>query len=133
NPAISGSFVLYEYEGIRSKGGPQDKGTVGIGSRKSNFEVYPNPFNNNLTIKFQTPGLKSQNPNGNIGQGFSLAVYDVTGRMVKDFSRLTVNGERSTVFWDSCDDSGRRLSGGVYFVRLEAGDFKKVEKVIFLR
>ncbi|MEO0156030.1 MAG: T9SS type A sorting domain-containing protein [candidate division WOR-3 bacterium] len=136
---------MYEYERIRSKGGPQDKGTVGIGSRNSNFEVYPNPFNNNLTIKFQTPGLKSHNPNGNVGQGFlqepmvlsepevSLAIYDVTGRMVKDFSRLTVNGERSTVVWDGCDDSGRRLSGGVYFVRLEAGDYKQIEKAVLLR
>ncbi|MEO0136301.1 MAG: T9SS type A sorting domain-containing protein, partial [candidate division WOR-3 bacterium] len=133
SPAISGSFVLYEYEGIRSKGGPQDKGTVGIGSRKSTFEVYPNPFNNNLTIKFQTPSLKSHNPNGNIGQGFSLAIYDVTGRMVKDFSRLTVNGERSTVVWDGSDDSGRKLPAGVYFVRLETGEFSMVKKVIFLR
>ncbi|MEO0095327.1 MAG: M14 family zinc carboxypeptidase [candidate division WOR-3 bacterium] len=103
------------------------------------FNVNPNPFQNHCVIKFQIPSTKSQtnsksqNPNGNVGQGFSLAIYDVTGRMVKDFSRLTVNGERSTVVWNGSDDLGRRVPTGVYFVRLEAGDYKQVEKAILLR
>jgi len=63
----------------------------------------------------------------------SLKIYDVTGRMVRDFSRLTVNGERSTIVWDGTDDYGRKLSSGVYFVQLEAEGFKKTEKVILLR
>jgi len=44
-----------------------------------------------------------------------------------------VSGERSTVVWFGEDDSGRRLPSGVYFVRLEAGDFKQVEKAVLLR
>jgi flagellar hook assembly protein FlgD len=39
----------------------------------------------------------------------------------------------SAIFWDGKDDSGRRLPSGVYFVRLEAGDFKQVEKAVLLR
>ncbi|MEO0105718.1 MAG: S8 family serine peptidase [candidate division WOR-3 bacterium] len=102
-------------------------------TQKGLLNIVPNPFQNHCVIKFQIPSTKSHNPNGNVGQGFSLAIYDVTGRMVRDFSWLTVNGERSTVFWDGCDDSGRNLPAGVYFVRLDVDDFKKVEKVIFLR
>jgi len=39
----------------------------------------------------------------------------------------------SVISWDGTDDSGRRLSPGVYFVRLEADEFKKTEKAILLR
>ncbi len=38
-----------------------------------------------------------------------------------------------SVCWDGCDDAGRRLPAGVYFVRLESGDFKQVEKAVLLR
>jgi len=63
----------------------------------------------------------------------SLKIYDVSGRIVRDLLRLTVNGERSTIFWDGTDDYGRKLPSGVYFVRLETDEFKKTEKAILLR
>jgi len=93
-------------------------------------------------IKFQIPNPRHQtNPkfqNQNnyetvVGQGFCLAIYDVTGRMVREFSRLTVNGERSTIVWFGDDDSGRKLPSGVYLIRLETDGFKKTEKVILLK
>ncbi|MEO0228328.1 MAG: T9SS type A sorting domain-containing protein, partial [candidate division WOR-3 bacterium] len=119
------------------------KNLVGVKEYKINqksmvaFEVAPNPFRNCLVIKFQIPSTKSQiAPNfliSNVGQGFSLAIYDVTGRMVKDFSRLTVKGERSTVVWEAKDGSGRKLPVGVYFVRLQYGEYRLVEKVVLLK
>ncbi|MEO0124475.1 MAG: T9SS type A sorting domain-containing protein [candidate division WOR-3 bacterium] len=120
-------------------GGPQDKETMPFDSGNLSLEVYPNPFQNHCVIKFQIPNTKSQtnsksqNPNGNVGQGFSLAIYDVTGRMVKDFSRLTVNGERSTVVWDGEDNLGRNLSPGVYFVQIKAGAYQQIEKVVLCK
>ncbi|MEO0162590.1 MAG: T9SS type A sorting domain-containing protein, partial [candidate division WOR-3 bacterium] len=100
------------------------------------MSVSPNPFLHRCVIKFQIPSIKSQTNSKSQNSNENLAVlriYDAAGRLVKDFSRLTVNGERSTVFWDGCDDSGRNLPAGVYFVRLDVDDFKKVEKVVFLR
>ncbi|MEO0182520.1 MAG: S8 family peptidase, partial [candidate division WOR-3 bacterium] len=97
------------------------------------LNILPNPFQNHCVIKFQIPSTKSQNPNGNVGQGFSLAIYDVSGRMVKDLSRLTVNGERSTVVWDGSDDSDRKLPAGIYFVKFEYGGCIKIGKVIKLK
>jgi len=92
--------------------------------RNPNLVLQPNPFIKSLVIRYAVK---------DVGQGFSLAIYDVTGRMVRDLSRSTVNGERSTIFWDGKDDSGRRLPAGVYFVRLEVDDFRQVEKAILLR
>ncbi|MEO0127782.1 MAG: T9SS type A sorting domain-containing protein [candidate division WOR-3 bacterium] len=98
-------------------------------SPTATLEVYPNPFRNRLDIRYTIQDTGSEN----IGQGFlqepmvlsepevSLAIYDVTGRLVKDLSRLTVNGERSTVHWDGNDNSGKPLPTGVYFVELKTG------------
>ncbi len=41
--------------------------------------------------------------------------------------------QASRIVWDGYDDSGRRLPAGVYFIRLDAGDYKKIEKVVLLR
>ncbi len=91
---------------------------------KFNIRIYPNPTRNRVNI--QLTGLTN-------AKRIILKIYDVTGRLVKDFPRLTLNIERSTVLWDGSDDSGRRLPAGVYFMRLEAGDYKKVEKAVLLR
>ncbi|MEO0228347.1 MAG: C25 family cysteine peptidase, partial [candidate division WOR-3 bacterium] len=110
--------------------GVGEEGGLSLEPGKPGMVLAPNPFQNHCVIKFQIPSIKSQNSNENLA---ALRIYDAAGRLVKDFSRLTVNGERSAVIWDGTDDSGRKLPCGVYFVRLEAGDFKKVEKAVLLR
>uniref|UniRef100_A0A7V0Z5V8 T9SS type A sorting domain-containing protein n=1 Tax=candidate division WOR-3 bacterium TaxID=2052148 RepID=A0A7V0Z5V8_UNCW3 len=98
--------------------------------QKISLQVSPNPYRNHLVIIFQIPAqgvASSQYPVA------SIKIYDVTGRMVRDFSRSTVKGERSTIVWDGTDEAGRKLPSGIYFVRLEEGEFKKTEMVILLK
>ena len=101
------------------------------------IEVYPNPFRNKTEIRYRI---------SDVGQGLlqepmvlsepevNLAIYDVTGRMVKSFNLVTCYSLLATsVVWDGTDDSGHKLPFGVYFVRLETDEFRKTEKVILLR
>ncbi|MEO0126158.1 MAG: S8 family serine peptidase [candidate division WOR-3 bacterium] len=116
------------------------------------LNVLPNPFQNHCVIKFQIPITKSQNPNNfafrnpqsemsfsqfairNPQSEILLMVYDVTGRVVKSFNLAScILNQVSSIIWDGCDDSGRRLPAGVYFVRLEAEDYKQIEKAVLLR
>jgi len=99
------------------------------------LEVYPNPFQNHLNIKFQIP---IRNPQSEI----SLKIYDATGRLVKSFNHLIIQpfsaegGSASggnQVVWSGDDDLGRAVPPGVYFIRLEAADFKRVEKIILIK
>ncbi len=63
-----------------------------------------------------------------------MRIYDVSGRVVKSFNLESyIMNQASRIVWDGSDDSGRRLPAGVYFVKLEAGGFNKVVKVILLR
>ncbi len=101
--------------------------------QKLNLETFPNPFKNCLTIKFQIPNHKSHITKENVDQDFSLKIYDVTGRLVYNFSQLAENGGWSTVVWPGVDNSGRRLAAGIYFVQLEVEGDKNIEKVVHLR
>ncbi len=99
--------------------------------------IFPNPFRNHLVIQYALSTMDYAPPNHKVPSTYSIVptirIYDVAGRLVKDLSRLTVNGKRSTIIWDGSDDLGRRLPAGVYFVRLEAGEFSEIEGAVFLR
>ncbi len=96
--------------------------------KETDFEIIPNPFQTECVIKYVL-GTKQYAPK----EVVSVKICDASGRVVRDLSRLTVNGQRSTVVWNGTDDAGRKLPAGVYFVQLEAGDYKATEKVILLR
>jgi photosystem II stability/assembly factor-like uncharacterized protein len=79
---------------------------------------YPNPFNPTTTITYQIP----------IRSHVMLKVYDVLGReVVKLVDGVEEPGYKS-VQWTS-----RGLASGVYFYRLEAGDFVETRKLALLR
>jgi hypothetical protein len=79
---------------------------------------YPNPFNPTTTINYQLlqDGL------------VVLKVYDILGReVVTLFNKLEEAGFHSTQF----DANG--LTSGIYFYRLQAGQFTEMKKLILLR
>ena len=79
---------------------------------------YPNPFNPTTNIKFDLPK-----------QGFvSLKVYDVVGKEV-----ATLVNEVKSAGSYIVDFNGTGLSSGVYFYRLQAGDFASVKRMILVK
>ncbi|MBL0062528.1 MAG: T9SS type A sorting domain-containing protein [bacterium] len=58
----------------------------------------------------------------------SLNVYDVLGREVAELAGGVMNAGSHTIIYDA---SG--LSSGVYFYRLEAGEFGETRKMVFLK
>ncbi len=89
------------------------------------LEVYPNPFRQMINIRFST---------GQSAKGIALKIYDVSGRLVKDFSRLTLDTLRPTLLsWDGTDDSGKEVPQGVYFLKAEDTDSEEIKKIILLK
>ena len=84
---------------------------------------WPNPFNAATRIRFDLP----------VGGEVHLVVYTLSGQRV----RTLVRGERDagthTVVWDGRDEEGRGAASGIYFYRIEAGDFVSVRRMMLLR
>jgi hypothetical protein len=94
-------------------------------TNNSILEVYPNPFRQMINIRFNT---------GQSAKGIALKIYDVSGRLVKDFSRLTLDAQRPTLLsWDGTDDSGKEVPQGVYFLKVESTDSEEIKKIILLK
>ena len=82
------------------------------------FQNYPNPFNPSTTIMFNVPS-----------SGFvSLKVYDALGREVKTLVQVVKKMGRYEVEFDAS-----KLSSGVYFYRLTAGDYGAVKKMVVIK
>jgi hypothetical protein len=80
----------------------------------------PNPFRASTAIRF---GLMET-------QKVVLSIYDATGRSVRVLVDETRDAGHYNMTWNGRDDTGRRLSAGVYFVKLTTETFKSARKVI---
>ncbi|GJM43321.1 MAG: hypothetical protein DHS20C21_01630 [Gemmatimonadota bacterium] len=83
----------------------------------------PNPVRNDATIAYALPTTSH----------VRLDVYDVNGRHVRTLVDETRPEGRHAVVWNGRMADGRTLPTGVYFLRLEAGEFAKSQKVILMR
>lgn len=86
--------------------------------------VYPTPFKQTLSIGIR--GLTDKKA--------SLKIYDVSGRCVKTFlHNQKLKNQIHNLTWDGRDDHQRQVACGIYFIRIETADYKKVEKAILLK
>lgn len=62
-----------------------------------------------------------------------IRIYNANGRLVRTiYSRECFGGIKS-LRWECIDDHHRRVSSGVYFIRVESGGKQTVKKVVVLR
>lgn len=78
------------------------------------FQNYPNPFNPTTVISYQLPVVST----------VKLIVYDMLGRQVSELVNEKKDAGIHQVTFDARlhRGQGARLSSGVYFYRLQAGD-----------
>jgi hypothetical protein len=86
---------------------------------KQNF---PNPFNAQTRIDFFTAG----------GQ-VSLDIYDLTGALVNTLVAENLSEGQHSVIWDGFDYSGKPVSSGVYFYRLQDSGGSEMRKMTLLK
>jgi hypothetical protein len=85
---------------------------------------YPNPFNSATTITYE---LDRQSK-------VFLRIYDVSGRLVRVLlGDEVVPAGRHEVVWNGRDRSGRAVTAGVYFYRLETGSFSETRRMTLIK
>jgi len=93
----------------------------------STLQLHPNPFCHYAIIRYsiQDTGYSIEDQ--------TLRIYDVGGRLVKDFGQLSDIGYQSSVKWDGTDDANRKLSGGIYFVEFKVCGYAETAKLILIK
>jgi len=87
------------------------------------FQNYPNPFNPTTVIEYELPRP------GHV----RLAIYDVLGRHIRTLVDTQQPVGHFRTAWDGTDEYNMKMAAGVYFCRLEAGDFVKVIKLALVK
>ena len=83
----------------------------------------PNPFNPVTSLRFSIPEACE----------VLLAVYDVSGRLVRTLISSELAAGLHEVMWDARDDAGRAVASGVYVYRLTAGTDVAVRRMTLVR
>ena len=84
----------------------------------------PNPFNPETTIAFDLATA------GRV----SIRVFDITGRLVRDLiPQEEYRRGTHVVSWDGRDGQGRQVPAGIYFYRIEAGEWSETRKMVVVR
>jgi hypothetical protein len=89
---------------------------------------YPNPFNPTTHFRFTVP--EAHQPTAEIAdfRFVTLKVYDILGKDVATLVEGEMNPGRYTVQWDAGN-----LPSGVYFYRLQAGQFAEAKKLVLMK
>ena len=84
---------------------------------------YPNPFNPTTTIEYDLPK----------GVNVKLKVYDILGREVATLVEAYQAAGTYNVQWNGRNNGGENLASGIYLYSFEAGNYKSVKKMIYLK
>ena len=84
---------------------------------------HPNPFSDKSTITSKIPEP---------GQ-CKLSIYNIKGQRIRTHNISAKTAGDHAFQWDAKDDKGNQLSGGIFFVVLEKGNYKASSKILYLR
>jgi hypothetical protein len=79
---------------------------------------YPNPFNSATTVQFVLPRASD----------VILEIFDVTGRKVITLINEKLSAGSHKINWNAAE-----LASGIYYYRLQTGDFVKTRKMLLIR
>lgn len=89
---------------------------------------YPNPFNPETWIPFQLA----------TDSNVTIDIYSSTGQLVRKIglgntpAGMYLNKDKA-VYWDGRNSSGERVSSGVYYYQLRAGEYSATKRMLILK
>jgi len=83
----------------------------------------PNPFNPSTQIRFDLP----------LSGWVELTVYDMLGQTVRTLVSSTLAAGNHQVEWDGRNASGVQVSSGVYFYRLQVGEYRQMRRMMLIK
>lgn len=87
------------------------------------FQTIPNPASSTVHIQYSLAKPTHT----------TMRIYDLTGRLVQTLVEEEKEAGTYIVPWYGKDATGNRVSSGIYFYHLNAGDFTAIRKLVILR
>ncbi len=87
------------------------------------YQNYPNPFNPGTEIRYSIP----------MDAKVEVAVFNLLGEKVATLVSKHQQQGVHKVAWDGRDDSGQRVSSGVYLFTVKAGDQFEMKKMVMMK
>jgi hypothetical protein len=87
------------------------------------YQNYPNPFNPNTTISFNIE------KRGKV----ILSIYNNLGQKVRTLIEDEKSSGKYEVTWDCRDDSGKKLSSGIYYYKLVSNGRHQTKRMIYVK
>ena len=87
------------------------------------YQNYPNPFNPSTILSY----------NLHEDAFVTISVFDMYGKVVKTLVNNKKNSGFHSIHWNATNNQGKSVSAGVYFYRIEIGDFRQTKKMILLK
>ena len=84
---------------------------------------YPNPFNPSTTLRYSMSK----------GELVNIAVYDMSGRLVKDLLNGYQNAGYNSIQWNATNNQGQSVSAGMYICVIKIGNYNTSKKMLFLK
>ncbi|MDZ7262610.1 MAG: T9SS type A sorting domain-containing protein, partial [candidate division KSB1 bacterium] len=84
---------------------------------------YPNPFNSSTVISFQLPTKAL----------VKIRVYDILGQEIRELINEKMDSGIKKVVWDGKNNQDELVPSGLYFCRMEAGNYANTRKMLFIR
>jgi hypothetical protein len=104
-----------------------DLGTIDtVKSSPSDYALrqnYPNPFNSSTTIRFELP----------VESNVKVRIFNLLGEEIVTLVDAKEQAGVHEVRWNGAGSAGVVCSSGIYFVRIEAGGFVDVKRMVLLK
>ena len=84
---------------------------------------YPNPFNPITAINYDLPEERDVN----------IIIYDLLVRTIRHLDLNKIKADRHKFLWHGTNDFGKRVSTGIYFLQITAGQDIQIQKMLLLK
>ncbi len=121
----SNNTLYYKVEQMDTDGTSTFYGPVQLSGALATYyslrRNYPNPFNPTTNIEYTIA------KEGNV----DVSIYNIQGQLIKNLVNTQQAAGYYNLKWDATDMYGNSVSTGIYFVKMQSGDFTKIHKMTF--
>ncbi len=124
-----GLIYWYKIIEIARDGAKQEYGPIrveGVSTVPDEFSIsqnYPNPFNPETTFKYQLAE----------DSRVTINVYNLLGEKIKQLVKEDKPAGYYTETWKGVNETGQKVSSGIYLIYMQAGTYSMTRKITLIR